>query len=314
MQDQTDLSAVDLTGYRRGQWIKAISEIGEAEGFSEPLGKRHQAVFVERGDTLLVSFESLPGIEALSETATPLGWELANTKGWSSLAVISAGDTWFRDAQVYGFFDQLLDDGFFDDFETVVFYGAGPCGYAAGAYSVTAPGARVVMLQPQATLDPRVTDWDDRFADMRRLNFTARYGYAPDMLDAAQRAYVLFDPRERLDAMHSALFERRNVTRFRLPFMGSALQSDLLDLELFVPILEAAAEDRLDALSFARMLRKRRDHMPYLRKLLARVEGDGRSALAEALCANVTARLEAPRFARHLEALRAGHAKAKVEA
>ena len=36
---------------------------------------------------------------------------------------------------------------------------------------------------------------------------TSRYGYAPDMLDAAHRGWVLYDPRERLDAMHSALLE-----------------------------------------------------------------------------------------------------------
>lgn len=310
MQDQTDFSSVDLTGLQRGPWISAVAEIGEAEGFSEPLGKRHHAIFIERGDTLLVSFESLPGIEALSERATPLGWDLADEKGWSSLTLISSSDTWFRDARVYGFFDQLQDDGFFDDFDTVVFYGAGPCGYAAGAYSVAAPGARVVMLQPQATLDPRVTEWDERFAEMRRLNFTSRYGYAPDMLDAAQRGYVLYDPRERLDAMHSALFERSNVTRFRLPFMGSALQGDLLDLDLIVPLLAAAADDRLDRLSFAQMLRARRDHAPYLRKLLARLESDGRLTLAEALCENVTRRLDAPRFRRRLDAIRDTRASA----
>lgn len=65
------------------------------------------------------------------------------------------------------------------------------------------------------------------------------------MLEAAQQAYVLYDPRERLDAMHSALFERANITRFRLPFMGSALQSDLVTLDLLPSLLNAVAEDRL---------------------------------------------------------------------
>ena len=305
MQDQTDLSSVDLTGLRRGQWISAVSQIGEAEGFSEPLGKRHHAIFVERDDTLLVSFESLPGIEALSETSTPLGWEVSGRTGWSTLTLVSSRDTWFRDGRVYAFFDQLLDDGFFDDFETVIFYGAGPCGYAAAAYSIAAPGARVVMLAPQATLDPRVTEWDERFTEMRRLNFTSRYGYAPDMVDGAEKAWLLYDPRERLDAMHSALFHRPNVTRLRLPFMGSALQADLLELDLIVPLLEAVAGDGLDDLAFAHMMRRRRDYTPYLRKLLARLESDGRQALAMTLCENVTRRLDAPRFRRRLEAIRA---------
>ena len=305
MQDGADLSTVDLTGLTPAQWLAEVAAKGEDHGFYEPLGPSHHAVFVEDGDTLLVTFETLPGIAALSETATPLGWEIMSAGGWSHLALLATSDTWFRDPKVYGFFDQLLDDGFFDDFERVIFYGAGPCGYAAAAYSVTAPGAQVLVIQPQATLDPRVTGWDDRFTDRRRLDFTSRYGYAPDMLDAARQAFVLFDPRERLDAMHAALFERKGVTRLRLPFMGDALQGDLLDLDLILPLLTALAEDRLDGASFARLLRARRDHPPYLRRLLAHLEATDRLALAEALCVNVTRRFNAPRFRRRLEALRA---------
>ena len=63
---------------------------------------------------------------------------------------------------------------------------------------------------------------------MRRLDFTSRYGYAPDMLDAAGKAFVLYDPMDRLDAMHAALFARPNVTLLRLRHMGAALQGALL--------------------------------------------------------------------------------------
>ena len=108
--------------------------------------------------------------------------------------MVAEGQSWFRDPAVFAYFDRLVDDGFFDEFERVIFYGAGPCGYAAAAYSVAAPGATVVAVQPQATLDPRMTEWDDRFVEMRRTSFTDRYGYAPDMLDAADQAFVLYDP------------------------------------------------------------------------------------------------------------------------
>ncbi len=303
--DELDLTDVDLSMHSGCNWIAAISEIGEQHGFAEPLGKRHHAVFVEDGDTLLVSFESMPGISSYSQTATPLGWEMQAIEGWSSLSLICTADTWFRDAEVIRFFDQLLDDGFFDAFKKVIFYGAGPCGYAAAAYSVAAPGARVVLLQPQATLDPRIAEWDDRFPEMRRVDFASRFGYAPDMIDAAQAAYVLYDPQERMDAMHAALFERRNVSRFRLPYMGDALQGDLLELDLVHPILAAAADDRLDRAEMARLLRARRNHTPYLRRLLSRLDVENRPLLAEWLCANVTARLNAPRFRRRLDALRA---------
>lgn len=295
----------DLSRFSRGDWLNELRNIGEQFGFSEPLGRRHAAVFVERGDTLLVSFETTPGIEALSETKTPFGFDMVRNRGWSSLSVLSHGDTWFRDPKVYEFFDNLQDDGFFDEFESVLFYGAGPCGYAAAAYSVSSPGGRVLMLQPQATLDPRVAEWDDRFAEHRRLDFTSRYGFAPDMLDAAQRAYVVYDPREQFDAMHSALFHRQAVTRFRVPFMGGALQGDLLSLDILPSLLQAMAEDTLDTLSFAAMMRARRDHPPYLRRLLAKLDAADRPFLATLLCQNVVSRMHAPRFRRRLAQLEA---------
>ncbi|MBV2360725.1 phosphoadenosine phosphosulfate reductase [Thalassococcus sp. CAU 1522] len=305
MTNGTDSFPPDLSGLSRADWLKGLRRIGQDEGFAEPLGKSHAGLFVERGDTLLVSFENMAEIDRQSPTRTPFGFEMVARNDWSSLSVLSHGNTWFRDPMVYGFFDQMLDDGFFDDFERVIFYGAGSCGYAAAAYSVAAPGARVLILQPQATLDPRVTEWDDRFAEMRRTSFTDRYGFAPDMLDAAHRAYVLYDPRERLDAMHSALFNRRNVERFRLPFMGQALQDELLMLDLLPGILEAAAEDRLDTARLARLMRARRNHPPYLRRLLAQTDADNRVGLSRMLCRNVVSRMNAPRFRRRLAQLEA---------
>lgn len=305
MDPQSKTFAPDLSNQSRGEWLGAVRRIGEEYGFAEPMGKSHAAVFVEEGDTLLVAFETMAGIEALSETRTPIGFDMVTANGWSSLSMLSQGDTWFRDPKVYAFFDQLLDDGFFDEFETVIFYGAGPCGYAAGAYSVTSPGARVLMLQPQATLDPRVAEWDDRFTEERRRDFTSRYGFAPEMLDAAERAYVIYDPRERLDAMHSALFARPNVTRFRAPFMGGALQSDFRALDLLPGLLTAVAENRLDTALFAAMLRARRDHPPYLRRLLARVDTKAHRGLTRLLCQNVVSRMQAPRFRRRLAQLEA---------
>ncbi|KHQ53683.1 phosphoadenosine phosphosulfate reductase [Mameliella alba] len=300
MESHQSTFAPDLSHLSRSEWLGALRRIGEEQGFAEPMGKTHAAIFVEDGDTLIVSFESMSGIEALSETRTPIGFDMVGGAGWSSLSLLSHGDTWFRDPRVYAFFDQLQDDGFFDEFETVLFYGAGPCGYAAGAYSVTAPGARVLMLQPQATLDPRVAEWDDRFAEERRRDFTSRYGFAPEMIDAADKAWVIYDPRERLDAMHSALFEKPNVARYRAPFMGGALQADFRALDLLPGLLSAAAEDRLSPALFASMLRARRDHPPYLRRLLHRLDADGRTELTRILCENVVARMHAPRFRRRL--------------
>ncbi|MEO0745165.1 MAG: phosphoadenosine phosphosulfate reductase [Pseudomonadota bacterium] len=308
MQDDVQDFDPDLADLPKRGWLGKVAAISEAEGFFRPLGKRHFAAHVERGDTLIVTFETIQGIRALSESAEPLGWSMVRDNGWSSLCVVSEGDTWFRDRNVFGLFDNLIDDGFFDGFGTILFYGAGPCGYAAAAYSVAAPGARVFAIQPQATLDPRVTEWDDRFVEMRRTDFTARYGYAPDMLDACAHAFVLYDPAETLDAMHAALFTRTGVTKLRMRHMGDAIQSDLMQMDALLPLLEQAANGSLTEAAFATAYRDRRTHRPYLRRLMAALDARGRDELVEMLARNVTERMKAPRFQRRLAEIEARRA------
>ncbi|MDF1727366.1 MAG: phosphoadenosine phosphosulfate reductase [Sulfitobacter sp.] len=303
-QEATDMDS-SLAGLAKRDWIASVELILEGRGSLTPLGKRHLAAFAEGNDILLVTFETLQGIQALSELGQPLGWDMVKSQGWSHLCIASDGDTWFRDPALYGHFDSLIDEGFFDEFDQVIFYGAGPCGYAAAAYSVAAPGATVLAIQPQATLDPRITEWDPRFVEMRASDFTTRYGYAPDMLDAAEDAFILYDPNEPYDAMHAALFTRPNVTKFRMRFMGDALQTDLLDMEQWDELLIMAQESSLDTLSFARLYRGRRDYRPYLRNLLKATEREGRDPLTLMICKNVTARMKARMFAARIGKLEA---------
>ncbi|MGC1495219.1 MAG: phosphoadenosine phosphosulfate reductase [Sulfitobacter sp.] len=313
MTDQTPTLSTSLVDLPKQEWLAAVSTIAEEDGYFQQLGKRHFAAFIEEGTTLFVTFETIQGMHALSNKAQPLGWEMLRDHGWSHLCIASDGDTWFRDKAVYGYFDRLIDDGFFDEFENVIFYGAGPCGYAAAAYSVASPAAKVVVIQPQATLDARVTEWDDRFTDLRRGDFTSRYGYAPDMLDAADQAYVLYDPREQLDAMHAALFTRTNVHKLRMRFMGDALQTDLLEMGQLAPLLVAAAQGKLTDQVFADLFRARRTYRPYLRNLLAALEADHRENLAIALCKNVTGRMRARRFAAKLNQMQGGTPQADAD-
>src|SRR6056297_1435981 len=238
MKDVPHAVETSLAGLSdREAWLEKAAEIADDAGYLERLGESHAAILIEEKPTLLVTFETHESINRQSGSAQPMGWEMVRALGWSHLCILSDGDTWFRDRRVFGFFDRLVDDGFFEDFEQVIFYGAGECGYAAAAFSVAAPGATVIAVQPQASLDPRVAEWDDRFVHMRRTSFTDRYGYAPDMLDAAERAFVLYDPEIELDAMHAALFTRANVTKFRMRFMGTPMDEALMRSNMLLRIL-----------------------------------------------------------------------------
>jgi hypothetical protein len=303
MQDAPDLDSHPLTGLERAEWLDRLAEITVENGHFDVLGARHLASYIDHGETLLVTFETVDGTRSLSAREEPLGWQMVRDHGWSHLCLMAQGDTWFRDPEVYAYVDRLVDEAFFEDFERVVFYGAGPCGYAAAAYSVAAPGASVIAVQPQATLDPDRAEWDDRFTEMRRTDFRSRYGYAPAMVEAAIEMFLIYDPHEPLDAMHAALFQGDNVIRLRLRNMGGAIQGDLIGMGVLEPLLAAAGDGVLDRELFYEHLRARRDHMPYLRRLLARAEERGRLKLAWRLCRTVTARRDAPRFARRMERL-----------
>ena len=312
MQDDPTSAAQPLANLSKREWLVKLAEITRVHGIFQTLGERHFAAFVEGeedAETLLVTFESIQGIRALSQDAQPLGWGIAQTMGWAHLCIASNGDTWYRDEDVFEQFDNMTDEGFFDKYERVVFYGAGACGYAAAAFSVAIPGSTVVLVQPQATLDPTVASWDDRFADQRRLDFTSRYGYAPDMIDAAKEVFVLYDPLVVEDAMHAALFTKPHVTKLRLRHMGTAIQSDLMEMQILHHLLTKAGTGKLNANSFAELYRARRDHLPYLRRLITNIDRAQRNELTWMLAKNVTSRMTAPRFERRRDELEAALGK-----
>lgn len=302
----------DLSGLDQAAWLEQIEELGEERGYFEPLGKGHSVILTDEGPTLIVTFETIESIREGSDSHEPMGWELVDGKGWSNLSLIAHGDSWFRDPAVYGYFDRLVDDGFFEDFDQVVFYGADMCAYAAAAFSVVAPGATVIAIQPQATLDPAVTPWDRRFPSMRRVDFTNRYGYAPDMIEGADKVFIFHDPDEVLDAVHAGLFSRANVTHVPCRRLGDQLEADLWRMGVMPGLIDQAAEGTLEATTaFAAYREGRRIHMPYLRSLLDRLQDQGRHRLVQMLCNSVVKRMNAPRFRRArenaLEALHQGN-------
>lgn len=297
------------------KWLDNLDTIGEARGYFEPVGKNHSAILSDEGPVLIVTFETIKGIRRQDPNAEPLGFELVAENGYSNLCILAHSDTWFRDPAVYGYFDRLLDDGFFEDFDQVVFYGEGMCGYGAAAFSVASPGATVLAINPQATLDPLVTSWDDRFKSQRRRSFTDRYGFAPDMIEGSDRTFIIYDPEEELDAMHAALFARPNVSLLRCANMGQNLSTSFKSMGFLQSMIETACTGDMVAKDFYALYRARREYAPYLRSLLTRLDDDGRTKFAAALCRNVLDRNHGgPRFRKRLRQIDAAAAESVTQA
>ncbi|MBO9398382.1 phosphoadenosine phosphosulfate reductase [Shimia sp. R9_2] len=303
MQDSPNGFDTPMLGLSKAAWLRQLKDVVEKHGHFQPLGRQHCATLIEDKPVLLVTFETIDGIQSRADTGQPLGWELVRELGWSHLCILSNGDTWFRDPAVFAYFDQLKADGFFGRFDEVVFYGTGPCGYAAAAFSAAAPEAQVVAVQPQATLAPRLAGWDHRFPKARRLAFEGPYGFAPQMAATADRCFVIYDPHEALDAMHATLFSIDNSTLLPTPFLGAAIENDLLEMQILYRVLVKAGAGTLSRGAFYKLYRARQGHLPYLNRLLDAVSGKKRPFVSALLCANVARRLKAPRFLRHLNGL-----------
>lgn len=293
-------------------WLAIMDEIGEEAGYFEPLGEKHWSFFSDQGPVLLVSFETVSGVRAAGGGQMPLGYQIAAPRGWSSLTILADGETWYRDPAVWGYFDRLIDDAFFEDFDRVVFYGAGMGGYGAAAFSVAAPGATVLALAPQASLAPDVAEWDRRFPAARRLDFSSRFGFGPDMIEGAGRMFLIYDPWQQVDAVHAAMYRGAHVTKLRGRHIGRDPQAELARMGVLRTLIDAACTATLDAGRFYRLWRARRDNPHYLGRLVARVQGQNRPArLVHTLKAALT-RTEHPRLRQALAQAEAALARQKA--
>lgn len=262
------LPSTGACGRTEPEWLRHLADIGAAHGFFDRIGRDHMVLFIQEGDTLLVSFDEAPRVYAEAADGLPLGFEAARRCDWSLLSLQSRKRTGFRDADLFAFFDALRTDGFFDSFKRVLFAGFGPvCGHAACAFSTVSPGAHVLASAPAADLGPAYGSFDARFRALR-VRDHSRFADAPAALAQAATAALLFDPMDPLSAAHAAQFRAGNITRLPVRFAGADLHRMLRDAGLIVPLLRRLVGGTLDLQALADLLRPaRRESEGYLLRL-----------------------------------------------
>lgn len=283
---------------------EALADLAGSRGSMRALDPDHFVTFAPRGATLLVTFEEVDRTLA-RETGLPIAADFADDKNWSILHVAARRRSWFRSEAMFSYFDALADDVFFDEYDRVIFYGAGPGGYAAASYSVTAPGARVVLVEPLATVERSRASWDSRFYQHLLSHQGPRYPCAPDMIEAAEAAFVLYDPARALDHVHASLFAGANVTHLRANNLATprdgTLETTLEEIGALHPMIEGLGFGRMGPVDIYRLLRGRRDHLPFLTRTLRRSGRRNSPFLTAVLCRHVTARRSVPAFQKHLD-------------
>lgn len=263
-------------------WSSIATTLAGKEGFFRE-SRDHSFLFMKRSDTLVVTFDNLDIAMGKREDRRPWGFSFIEKQGWSMLGVMANGWTWYRDPWVWQQFDDLRDSGFFKQFKRVVFYGASMGGYAASAFVPACPGADVVAISPQSTLDKSIVPWETRYKTAWGSDFSGPYGDAAMVSKAAGRVFLMYDPYEPLDTGHADRFQGKNVTKLRTPLLGHRLGSSLQQMGILAPITLGALNGTLTEADFYRLLRARKTFGRYQKELFKRAVDKGRPDLARKL-------------------------------
>ncbi|WP_044006573.1 hypothetical protein [Jannaschia sp. CCS1] len=260
----------------RQAWLQNLHRIGGDHGFFNRLSARHLALFVDEGDTLVLSFDRADRIWGDGNAGLPLGFDCVRALEYSLLSILSMGRTWFHDTGVEDLFQGLARDGFFASYARVVILAVGPdCGHAAARAARHVPGARVLLVRPAAAIGAIHAPFETRFTSDRHGDpDVAPLG--PEALLAARATTILFDPKIAPDAAQAALFRAPGTQRIALPHASTALDRAVTRGGALVPLTGHLAAGTLTPRTARDSLKQvlRRDPV-YLTRLVRAADAKG---------------------------------------
>lgn len=285
------------------QWGRIATELVGDTGFFET-NDTHSFTYIKRGGTLCVTFDNLDIAMNNRDDRRPWGFKFIEDQGWSMLAVMAGGWTWYRDPYVTQTFDQLRDDGFFAGFERVIFYGASMGAYGALAFSAAHPGSDVVVFSPQTVLDKSLVPWETRYRVAWDADWSDHYGDAAKTVRAARRVSLFYDPYSPLDAGHIKRLSGDNLHHYRAPFLGHRLGSSMQQMGILQPLVLSAMEGTLTGPEFYKALRTRTGFRRYRKEIVNLCLDRGHPDRAERLCRHFLKDGEDAFFRQTLERIR----------
>ena len=100
--------------------------------------------------------------------------------------------------------------------------------------------------------------------------------------------------------MHASLFTRPNVTKFRMRHLGPDMGRSLMGMSLLLRIIAQMSAGKLNSLNLAKLFRARRRYVPYLKRVMSRLERDERLYLNALWAGQVMRNTPGPRFRKSL--------------
>ena len=254
---------------RNQRWRENFQKAAGENGFFEELSHEHRALFVPKGNVLVVAFENLDDARQNPDNRLPWGMDFLTSRGWSALGIMAHGHTWYRDPAIARFFDRLREEGFFEQFKRVVFYGVSMGGYAATAYASACPGSDVLVVNPQATLSRDVTlGWETRFKPAWKRDYDGPYGFGPDGVRQARKVRIFYDPKIAADALHVALYQGSNIEKYRCRHHGHGMLTTWRHMGVLSQIITGCIEDTLTQQEIYTLLTARKRNPFFQKRML----------------------------------------------
>ncbi len=280
MADQDDSDSPDPAP-ETPRWLDDLRPGAEGEGFFEK-NLRHSLMFIKRpSDRLLVTFDNLSNVNDDSVLREPWAYKYASDSGYSHLGVMAHVSDWYRDADLIRRFEGLVAQGFFEGYERVVFAGVSMGGYASLVFSSLVPGAHVVAINPQSTLDPDLVPWETRYENGQRQDWTLPLGDGAALTHGAGRINIFYDPYFELDQSHVDRFHGDNIRIFKCWFSNHKTAVFLRKIGALKAVMTHCVMDELTEAEFYGFYRARRN-LPWYRKSLSNYFRDkGRETLAD---------------------------------
>ncbi|WP_162300815.1 glycosyltransferase family 2 protein [Alkalilacustris brevis] len=261
------------------QWLADLRQSPFRRGFYHS-DEKFAAVFARRSDAqLVISFDNLSSVRDPSLARGPWGYEFIRKLGHSHLGIMSFEANWFRDPALFAYLEKLRDDGFFAGFGRVALMGTSMGAYAAAAFAALAPGATVIALSPQSTLDSRLVPWERRFRSGQKQDWTGPYADAPQQVTTAERVYLFHDPRFAPDRRHAQRFSGPNISFMHTRHSGHKSALFLRRAGILSRVVEQAIAGTLTPAAFYTLYREGRSLPWYLNSLTEKVMEHGRPDL-----------------------------------
>lgn len=261
-------------------WFIEIYPGGEARGFYRRL-KHHALLMIERDSpTLVVTFDNLSSVNDRSFGRLPWGYKLLADLGHAHLGVMAMRKDWYREASLIAALEALATEGLFARFDRVVMAGTSMGGFGAMAFASLSPGASVLAMSPQSTLNEALVPWETRFELGRKRNWRLPYSDCVYEIEEATQVTLISDPYHALDQAHIDRLQGDNITRLKSWYTGHYSPVFMQRAEILKPLVVHAIEGTLTEDIYYKLYRARRRLPWYARSLTEQLQDRGRTDLA----------------------------------